>query len=290
MNTVQTMQVSRFNNTKLKLQIGKIILVTFLIIFSIMILAPVYWLFISSVKTSQEIALYPPTLIPREWHFENYYNAFTQVNFSRFILNTLLLAVMKVIPQVVVNSFIAYGFAKIQFPGRKFVFATVLGSMMLPGAVTLVPTYIMFAKLRWVGWYLPLIVPGLFGSAFNIFMMRQFYMTIPNELIEAAKVDGGSHFYIWRKLMTPLVKPLMATVAIMTFKGAWNDFMGPLLYVRTESWYTLQIGLNMFKGQNGTQWNYIMAMSLVSMLPILILFFCFQNVFIQGMNIGGAIK
>jgi multiple sugar transport system permease protein len=269
---------------------SKAVLFLLLLAGSVLVLAPIYWLFISSVKTSGELALYPPTFWPRAWHFENYINAFNQVPFARFTLNTLLYAAISVAANVLVNSFISYGFAKIEFPGRNFWFAMVLATMMIPGFVTLVPKYIMFTKIGWVGWYLPLVVPQFFGDPFRIFMMRQFYRTIPNELIEAAKVDGASHFYIWARLMTPLVKPLLATVAIMAFKAAWNDFQGPLLYVRREVWYTIQIGLQMFRGQNATQWNYIMAMSLFSMMPILILFFLFQNYFIQGMNVSGSSK
>ena len=268
----------------------RVILFLFLLAGSVLVLAPIYYLFISSVKTSGELALYPPTLWPREWHFENYVNAFNQVPFARFTLNTLLYAGLTVIANVVVNSFISYGFAKIEFPGRKIWFGFVLATMMIPGFITLVPKFIMFSKLGWVGWYLPLLIPAFFGDPFRIFMMRQFYKTIPNELIEAAKVDGASHFYIWARLMTPLVKPLLATVAIISFKAAWNDFQGPLLYVRQEAWYTIQIGLQMFRGQNATQWNYIMAMSLLSMLPVLILFFLFQNYFIKGMDVSGSLK
>ncbi len=162
--------------------------------------------------------------------------------------------------------------------------------MMIPGFVTLVPTYVIFSKLRWVNTYLPLIVPAFCGNAFHIFMMRQFYRTIPNELMEAARVDGAGHFYIWGKLMMPLVKPVMATVALISFKGAWSDFQGPLLYLSDKNKYTIQLGLQVFKGQGYTEWNYLMAVSFLSMIPILVLFFCFQNYFIEGMNVGGAVK
>ena len=161
---------------------------------------------------------------------------------------------------------------------------------MIPGFITLVPTYVIFSKLHWVNTYLPLIVPAFFGNAFHIFMMRQFYLTIPNELTEAARIDGAGHFYIWGKLMMPLVKPVMATVALIAFKGAWSDFQGPLLYLSDQKMYTLQLGLQVFKGQGFTEWNYLMAVSFLSMIPILILFFCFQNYFIEGMNVGGAVK
>ncbi len=156
--------------------------------------------------------------------------------------------------------------------------------------MTLVPTYVIFSKLHWVDTYLPLIVPAFCGNAFHIFMMRQFYRTIPNELMEAARVDGAGHFYIWGRLMMPLVKPVMATVALISFKGAWSDFQGPLLYLSDKSKYTIQLGLQVFKGQGYTEWNYLMAVSFLSMIPILVLFFCFQNYFIEGMNVGGAVK
>ena len=162
--------------------------------------------------------------------------------------------------------------------------------MMIPGFITLVPQYVIFSKIGWVDTYLPLIVPAFCANAFHIFMMRQFYRTIPNELIEAAKVDGAGHFYIWGKLIMPLVKPVLATVALINFKGAWGDFQGPLLYLSDRAKYTLQLGLQVFKGEGYTQWNYLMAISFLSMIPILILFFCFQNYFIQGMNTSGAVK
>ena len=138
--------------------------------------------------------------------------------------------------------------------------------------------------------YLPLIVPIFCANAFHIFMMRQFYRTIPNELIEAAKVDGAGHFYIWGKLIMPLVRPVLATVALINFKQAWGDFQGPLLYLSDQTKYTLQLGLQVFKGQGYTEWNYLMAVSFLSMLPILLLFFCCQKYFIEGMNVGGAVK
>lgn len=195
-----------------------------------------------------------------------------------------------IIGNVLVNSFVAYGFAKIDFAGKKFLFNVILATMMIPGFVTLVPTYVIFSKLQWVNTYLPLIVPAFCGNAFHIFMMRQFYRTIPNELMEAARVDGAGHFYIWGRLMMPLVKPVLATVALISFKGAWSDFQGPLLYLSDRAKYTLQLGLQVFKGQGFTEWNYLMAVSFLSMLPILLLFFCFQNYFIEGMNVGGAVK
>jgi multiple sugar transport system permease protein len=156
--------------------------------------------------------------------------------------------------------------------------------------VTLIPQYVLFSKLGWVNTYLPLIIPPFFGSAFFIFMFRQFYMTIPNELVEAAKIDGANHFYIWFWLMLPMVKPVLATVAIFSFNGAWNDLIGPLLYLNDEMKYTLQIGLQNFRGLVQTQWHYLMAASTLVLLPVLTIFFVFQRYFIEGMNLTAGMK
>lgn len=233
---------------------------------------------------------YPPTFWPEEWHFDNYRYTWETANFTRYTLNTLMIAFVSVFANVLSNSFIAYGFAKIDFRGKKILFALLLSTMMLPGFVTLIPTYVLFAKLGWLNTYLPLMVPPFFGSAFNIFLLRQFYITIPNELIEAAKIDGASHVYIWRKIMLPIAKPALATIAVFSFNGAWNDFLGPLLYLNDEKLYTLQIGLQIFKGQVATQWNYMMAGSLLVLMPVIILFFLFQRYFIEGMNLNTGSK
>lgn len=222
--------------------------------------------------------------------FENFAIGWSKAPFTRYTINTLIIVFFCIIGGVFVNSFIAYGFAKVDFAGKEMLFRLVLATMMIPGFVTMVPTYVIFSKLHWVGTWLPLIVPAFCGNAFHIFMMRQFYRTIPTELSEAARVDGAGHFYLWGRLMMPLVKPIMATVALIYFKNTWSDFQGPLLYLNNPAKYTLQLGLQVFKGNGYTEWNYLMAISFLSMLPILILFFCFQNYFIQGMNVGGAVK
>lgn len=257
---------------------------------AIILLSPIWWMVITSFKSMGEIMTYPPTFWPEEWLFENYLYTWETANFTRYTLNTLLIASVSVFANVLSNSFIAYGFAKIDFRGKKILFALLLATMMLPGFVTLIPTYILFAKLGWLNTYLPLMVPPFFGSAFNIFLLRQFYITIPNELSEAAQIDGASHIYIWRKIMLPIAKPALATIAVFSFNGAWNDFLGPLLYLNDEKLYTLQIGLQIFKGQVATQWNYMMAGSLLVLLPVIILFFLFQRYFIEGMNLNAGSK
>lgn len=273
-----------------KNRITNAILFILLALGAVVILFPIAWMLSTALKSAPEVAQYPPKLLPDKLLFENFAIAWGKAPFTRYTVNTLIIVGFTIIGNVFVNSFVAYGFAKIDFAGKKFLFKVVLATMMIPGFVTLVPTYVIFSKLQWVDTYLPLIVPAFCGNAFHIFMMRQFYRTIPNELLEAARVDGAGHFYIWGKLMMPLVKPVMATVALISFKGAWSDFQGPLLYLSDRSKYTLQLGLQVFKGQGYTEWNYLMAVSFLSMLPILLLFFCFQNYFIEGMNVGGAVK
>lgn len=273
-----------------KNRITNAILFILLALGAVVILFPIAWMLSTALKSAPEVAQYPPKLLPDKLLFENFAIAWGKAPFTRYTVNTLIIVAFTIIGNVFVNSFVAYGFAKIDFAGKKLLFKVVLATMMIPGFVTLVPTYVIFSKLQWVDTYLPLIVPAFCGNAFHIFMMRQFYRTIPNELLEAARVDGAGHFYIWGKLMMPLVKPVMATVALISFKGAWSDFQGPLLYLSDRSKYTLQLGLQVFKGQGYTEWNYLMAVSFLSMLPILLLFFCFQNYFIEGMNVGGAVK
>ena len=273
-----------------KRKITNIVLFIVLSLGALIILFPIAWMVSTALKSAPEVAAYPPKLLPEKPLFENFWIAWNKAPFTRYTLNTLIIVFLTIIGGVFSNSFIAYGFAKINFAGKNFLFTIVLATMMIPGFVTLVPTYVIFSKLHWVNTYLPLIVPAYFGNAFHIFMMRQFYRTIPNELTEAAKVDGAGHFYIWGKLMMPLVKPVMATVALINFKSAWGDFQGPLLYLSDRTKYTLQLGLQVFKGQGYTEWNYLMAVSFLSMIPVLVLFFCFQNYFIEGMNVGGAVK
>lgn len=271
--------------------IKKIIVFIILSIGCILVILPLVWMLSTSLKSMGEIMTYPPTFLPKEFLFSNYIKAWQTAPFTRWTMNTFFISSITTFGSVLVNSFIAYGFAKIKFKGRKTLFTLVLMTMLVPGFVTLVPTYVLFTRLNWVGTYLPLIIPPFFGSAFFIFLMRQFYLTIPNELIDSAKIDGANHFYIWRKIMVPLTKPSLATVAIMAFKGAWYDFLGPLLYVKNdEAFYTLQIGLQTFRGTVQTQWNYLMAASVITLLPIVILFFVFQKYFIEGSNISSGIK
>lgn len=274
-------------------RIRKLAVLLVLVAGSLILLSPVWCMFATSVKSMQEIAQYPPTFVPKQFNFQNYADAWSSpaADFTRWALNTAFITVSVVIGNVLANSFIAYGFAKTRFRGRRLMFSVVLATMMIPGFVTMIPQYILFSRLGWMNTYLPLIVPAFFGSAFYIFLLRQFYMSISNELLEAARIDGANHFTIWMRFAVPLAKPAIATIAIFSFNGAWNDFLGPLLYVNDETLYTLQIGLQTFRGMAGqTQWNYLMAASLLVLLPVILLFFFFQKYFIQGMDLSAGTK
>lgn len=279
-----------FKSQKKQQLIIKILMYLLLIAVSIVLLAPLLWMVFTSLKPMKEIVQYPPTFFPETIQWENYNLTIHSFPFFNYMKNTLFITFFVVLGSVVSNSFIAYGFAKISFPGKKILFSLVLATMMIPGFVTMIPQYILFTKLGWVGTYLPLLVPSFFGSAFNIFLMRQFYMSVNNELIEAAKIDGASHLYIWSHLMIPLTKPALITIGIQSFNGAWNDFLGPLLYIHDESKYTLQIGLQTFQSQSTTQWNYLMAGATLVMIPTVLLFFFAQKYFIEGMDLTGGSK
>lgn len=268
----------------------KIILYIILIAGSIMFLLPLWWMVSTSLKSMEEIAQYPPTFFPEQIHWDNYIRTWKAAPFTQYTINSLLLSFLAIIGNVVVNALVAYGFAKIRFRGKRLWFSLLLSTMMIPGFVTLIPQYVLFSKLNLVGTYYPIIIPQFLGSAFYIFILRQFYLTIPAELSEAGRIDGASHFKIWLRVILPLSKPALAAIAIFAFNAAWNDFLGPLLYVNDESLYTLQIGLQSFRGTMQTQWNYLMAGSLLVLLPVIVLFFIFQKYFIEGMNMTAGTK
>lgn len=265
------------------------ILFAVLLVGSLLILSPVWWMVSTSLKSPEEIIQFS-SLFPKELRFENYVEAWNSADFSRWTMNTFFIAVTSVLGSVFVNSLVAYGFAKINFKGRDKLFGLVLSTMLLPGFVLLIPQYILFSNLGWINTYLPLIVPAFLGNAFFIFLLRQFMRSIPDELVEAAIMDGASHLKIWWHVIMPLIKPALITVAIFSFNGAWNDLLGPLLYINDENLYTLQIGMQTFKGTVQTQWHYLMAMSVLVLIPVVLLFFIFQKYFISGSNIGTGIK
>ena len=279
-----------FKRTSVNRQTKKIVSYLLMTAIGLVLITPLLWMVFTSLKPMEEIVRYPPTFFPEKIVWQNYLDTITAFPFWRYARNTLLITVLVVFGNVLSNSFIAYGFAKLDFPGKKLMFALVLSTMMIPGFVTMIPQYVLFSKIGWVGTYLPLIVPSFFGNAFNIFLMRQFYLSINDELIEAAEIDGANHFYIWIRLMLPLTKPALITIAINSFNAAWNDFLGPLLYIQDQEKYTLQIGLQVFQNQATTQWNYLMSGATLVLIPTILMFFFAQRYFIEGMDLTGGTK
>ena len=279
-----------FKRTSVNRQTKKIVSYLLMTAIGLVLITPLLWMVFTSLKPMEEIVRYPPTFFPEKIVWQNYLDTITAFPFWRYARNTLLITVLVVFGNVLSNSFIAYVFAKLDFPGKKLMFALVLSTMMIPGFVTMIPQYVLFSKIGWVGTYLPLIVPSFFGNAFNIFLMRQFYLSINDELIEAAEIDGANHFYIWSRLMLPLTKPALITIAINSFNAAWNDFLGPLLYIQDQEKYTLQIGLQVFQNQATTQWNYLMAGATLVLIPTILMFFFAQRYFIEGMDLTGGSK
>jgi multiple sugar transport system permease protein len=216
----------------------------------------------------------------------------------QWTLNTVIITVSSVIGQVLSSSLVAYAFSRLRWRGRDTLFSLVLATMMLPSVVTMIPQFVLFANLPafgfmgsrvWTNTFLPLIVPAFTGSAFYIFLLRQFMRGIPQDLSDAARIDGAGELRIWWSVIMPMTKPALAVVAIFTFQGAWQDFMGPLLYLQSEKWYTLQLGLRQFEAAAGGSpaWHWLMAASLMVMLPVLIVFIAFQRYFIEGFNFSG---
>ncbi len=233
--------------------------------------------------------------VPPVWRWENYWKAVTYradllgyVPFLRYARNTLYIAILSVIGTVLSNALVAYGFARINWPGRDIFFALTIATMMIPSAVLQVPVYVLFKSLGWIGSPKPLWVPAFFGSAFNIFLLRQFLMSVPFELSDAAKIDGCSEFRTFRDVVLPLIKPALAVVALFNFMHVWNDFLGPLLYLTDQKTYTLAYGLQAYQSQHGgTQWPLLMAAATIVVLPVILVFFFTQRTFIQGITVTG---
>ncbi len=267
-----------------------------MLLISVLFLVPFAWMISTSLKEPSEIMA--KNWLPTRFAWENYRDAFSFGMWREWTTNTVIITVAGVIGMTLSSSIVAYSFARLRWRGRDTLFGFVLATMMLPGVVTMIPQFVLFAKLPafgfqgsrvWTNTFLPLIIPAWTGGAFNIFLIRQFMRGIPMELSEAAKIDGASELRIWWDVVMPLSKPALATVAIFTFQGAWQDFMGPLLYLQSEAKYTLQLGLRQFEAAAGGSpaWHWLMAASLLVMLPVLIIFIAFQRYFLEGISFSG---
>ncbi len=248
---------------------------------------PFYWLVTTSLKSDTEVFAVPPVWVPKDLLWGNFVKAVNYIPFFTFLKNTLIICGFSVLGAVTSSSLVAYSFSRIRWPGRDALFLVLLATMMLPGQVTLIPVFGIFRALGWIDTFLPLTAPHFLGSAFYIFMLRQFFMTIPMELSDAVRIDGGGEWDIFSRVILPLSRPALATVGLFTFIGSWNDFGGPLLYLNDERKATLSLGLQQFVSQHGAEWSLLMAASTLMTIPIIILFFFAQRTFIQGIAVSG---
>ena len=253
-----------------------------LIVLGAAVLVPVLWMLSTALKPQGQIFAFPPVYIPHPFVWSNFTDALTAEPFALYARNTLFLVAVNVCGQVISCTVIAYGFARLRFPGRNVLFLVMLATLLIPDQITMIPLFILYRTLGWVGTYYPLTIPSFFGNAFFIFLLRQYMMTLPGELDEAARLDGCNTWQILYRILLPLCWPPLTIIAVYTFTGVYNDFLGPLIYLSDPNSFTLAIGLANFVGRYTTQWNYLMAASLVVLLPLLVIYYFAQRYLIGG--------
>jgi multiple sugar transport system permease protein len=258
-----------------------------LIVLGALYLLPLLWMIATSMKTGPQAIANPPTVIPSPIVWANYPRALTQIDFPLALRNSLVYAVPAVVGTVFSCSLVAYGFARINWPGRDLLFIVLLATMMLPGQVTFIPLYVIYAKLGWIGTFLPLLVPTFLGNPFFIFLLRQFFRGIPEELSSAARIDGASELQILLRVILPLSGPALITVALFTFIDKWGDFFGPIVYLNNADLYPLSVAVQTFQSSHKTDWPLSMAASVVISAPLVILYFLAQRKFIEGITLTG---
>ncbi len=281
--------MSELRSTYIRQPRGLGLILRYLLLVGIMVLflLPVFWMISSALKPNYAIFARPPVWWPESPQWSNFPEALTSLPFGRFALNTAFIAFFNILGHLLSCSVVAYGFARLNAPGKKLFFMLMLATLMLPYPVTMVPLYIIFSKLGWVNSFLPLIVPAFFGHAFYIFLLRQTFKQIPAELEDAAVMDGASVLQVLWHIVLPLARPALATVAIFTFQASWNDFLAPLIFLHDQKKYTLMLGLSFFRGSYEVNWAYLMATSLVVSMPIILVFLLAQRQFIQGLAFNG---
>jgi multiple sugar transport system permease protein len=283
----------RYRNLLTRSVLPRVVLILFCLIF----IAPFYWMVVSSLKSVQEASAFPPTLIPQAWRWQNFIDAINYIPFGLYAINSLVITVGATIGAVLSNTVIAYGFSRIQWPGRNKLFYLCVATIFLPYPVVLVALFDIFSKLpsfgiqgghSWINTFLPLIVPAFFGNPFYIFLMRQFMMGIPKELSDAARVDGASEIQTFWNVILPLTKPAVTVIAILAAVAAWNEFLLPLLYLQENDKYPLAIGLAFFTSEHDVAYNLLMAASTLIVLPVVVIFILAQRYFIEGITVGGV--
>jgi multiple sugar transport system permease protein len=258
-----------------------------LIVASFIFMIPFIWMVSTSLKPLTQVFTFPPEWIPKPVKWSNYIDAMSYIPFFTYLKNTLIITILSTVGAVVSCPLVAYSFAKLKWPGRNILFIITIGVMMIPGQVTMIPLFLLFEKLGMVGTPLPLVIPAFFGVPFYIFLLRQFFMGLPDSLREAAKIDGAGEFRIYWQIMLPLAKPAVLAVGLFQFMASWTDFLGPLLYLTDSIQYTLSLGLQQFQSQKGSEWGLMMAVSTMMTLPVIILFFFLQKTFIRGITFTG---
>lgn len=270
-------------------KIMRIVAMLFLFAGAVIIMIPLLWTVCMALKPDSEV--FSLNFFPTEIHFENFARAITSIPFFLYLRNTLIILIPVMVGTLFSSAVVAYGFSRFNFKGKRVWFLILLATMMLPGQITMIPQYLIFRAMGWVDTFLPLIVPSFFGGgAFNIFLLRQYMSGIPKDFDEAARMDGAGPFKVFLRIIMPMCKPVLTAVAIFTFMGVWNDFNGPLIYLYDSKKFTLSLGLSFFKGLYTSQWNLLMAATLLVMLPILILFFIAQQYIIDGISISAGTK
>ena len=267
--------------------VRKVLLYALLIIIGIIMVVPFLWMISTSLKEQYDTVKIPPVWIPNPPRWQNYVDLFTQQPMLQFMLNTIKIVFFVVLGQLFFSSLAAYSFARIKFKGRTVMFFFYIATLMVPGQVTMIPTYLMFAKVGLVDNHIVLILPAFF-SAFGVFLLRQLFMSLPKELEEAAEIDGCNPFTTYYRIMLPLIVPAMLTLGVFTLMNTWNDYMGPLIYLTTPEKYTMTLGIAYFKGVYTTQWNLVMAGSVLSVIPILVAYLCAQKYFVEGIAFSGV--
>ena len=260
-----------------------------LIFATVIVLLPFFWMLVSSFKSQKELFAYPPKFFPSVWKWENYKQVLNagSISFFQMFINSMKVTIPVVVFNITFSSLAAYAFARINFPYKKIIFMLFISSMMIPAAVVMIPRFMLFTNLKMIDTYLPLILPSAFGTAFSIFLLRQFFMTIPVDLEEAAVIDGCGKFRIWATIIVPLSKPIIATLSVFLFQGSYNDFMGPLIYLNTDTKFTVQLGLAGFRNSFSTRYDLIMAGSMLALLPILVIYIVCQKYIVKGIVMSG---
>ena len=267
--------------------LARLIFLITLLTISVLFILPFFWMLMTSLKAPVELMKWPPGWFPDTFRWQNYEDAVTYIPFFRYVGNTMAITLGSILGVLISCPMVAYGFSHIDWPGRDFLFVVMLMTIMIPFPVTMIPLYVLFARIGWINTYLPLVLPLFFGVPFYIFLLRQFFMTIPGELTDAARIDGASEPRIYWQLILPLTKPALATVVLFQFLSSWSDFLGPLLYLRDSDMFTIAVGLQMFHSEHDTEFHLLMAASTILTVPIIVIFYLVQRTFIQGITLTG---